>query len=205
MKTILFGFALSVLMGNAQAQNQNDKKLPGRCEDCEIMLEGMPSNLQWETQIADDKEPGERMIITGIILKPDGKTPAPNVILYIYHTDAKGEYSQSQNQSNGKVHGHLRGWIKTNSSGQYRIQSIRPASYPNGKAPQHIHVLIKEPGVSTYWIDEYLFDDDPFLDEAEKKRQEKRGGNGIIHLTRNEKGIWIGKRDIILGKNIPGY
>lgn len=205
MKTIIMGLMLSLFQSFSHGQNSQDKKLPGRCEDCTIMLEGMPSKLNWETQIAGGQEPGERMIITGTIYKQDGKTPAPNVVLYLYHTDANGEYSKSPGQVNGKLHGHLRGWIKTNSTGQYSVQSIRPASYPNGKAPQHIHVLIKEPGISVYWIDEYLFDDDPFLNEAEKQRQEKRGGNGIIHLAKNNKGIWVGKRDIVLGMNIPGY
>ncbi len=34
--------------------------------------------------------PGEKMIITGILYKADGKTPWPDVIMYAYHTDSKG-------------------------------------------------------------------------------------------------------------------
>lgn len=184
---------------------KTDRNVGGRCEDCELMLEGMPSTIGWEASLSEPNEPGEAMVLTGTIFKADGKTPAPDVILYMYHTDAKGNYSATANQRHGKRHGHLRGWIKTDSKGRYKISSIRPASYPNGKAPQHIHPIIKEVGISPYWIDEYLFDDDPFLVQAEKDRQEKRGGAGIIHLTKNEKGIWVGKRDIILGLNVPGY
>jgi hypothetical protein len=54
-------------------------------------------------------------------------------------------------------------------------------------------------------IDEFLFSDDPYLSEAEKTRNQSRGGNGVITVKKNEKGIWVGKRDIILGKNIPNY
>jgi protocatechuate 3,4-dioxygenase beta subunit len=70
--------------------------------------------------------------------------------------------------------------------------------------PAHIHPLIKEPNKNEYYIDEYLFNDDPSLTTAERKRQENRGGNGIIKLgTLN--GMLVGKRDIILGLNIPDY
>ena len=34
---------------------------------------------------------------------------------------------------------------------------------------------------------------------------EGRGGMGIVDLTRNKNGMWVGRRDIILGRNIPHY
>jgi protocatechuate 3,4-dioxygenase, beta subunit len=203
--TSAFICALATLNGGAQNPSTIDRKVGGPCEDCEIMLEGMPQTMNWESKISGIDEPGDPMEITGTIFKPDGKTPAPNVILYIYHTDAKGIYSPSPGQKHGNRHGHLRGWIKTDAQGRYKFVSIRPASYPNGQAPQHIHPIIKEAGMSPYWIDEYLFNDDPFLTEEEKMRQKKRGGSGIIRLTKNEQGVWVGRRDIVLGMNIPGY
>jgi protocatechuate 3,4-dioxygenase beta subunit len=127
------------------------------------------------------------------------------VILYVYHTDAKGLYSPAPKQTQAKRHGHLRGWVKTDADGRYEFKTIRPASYPNSQNPQHIHPSIKEPGTTLYWIDEFLFDDDPVLSEREKSNQEKRGGSGIISLKKNEKGVWVGKRDIVLGMNIPNY
>jgi protocatechuate 3,4-dioxygenase beta subunit len=169
------------------------------------MLEGMPQSLSWETKIAKPEEAGEPMIISGRIFKSDGKTPAPNTILYVYHTDATGEYSKAPNQKDGKRHGRLRGWVKTDLQGQYKFTTIRPASYPNRQAPQHIHPIIQEADGFIYWIDEFLFTDDPLLSAEERKRQEKRGGSGIIQLTKNDQGVWTGKRDIILGMNIPNY
>jgi protocatechuate 3,4-dioxygenase beta subunit len=189
----------------ACAQKKSEKSVGGPCEDCQMMFDGMPAKLSASTSLAPADEPGEKLIITGTIFKRDGKTPASDVILYVYHTDAKGLYSPAPNQKDAKRHGHLRGWIKTDASGKYSITTIRPASYPNGRAPQHIHPLIKEPDLSLYWIDEYLFDDDPYLTSEEKGHQQKRGGSGIIHLTKNSEGIWTGKRDIILGLNIPSY
>src|SRR5690606_2706219 len=152
-----------------------------------------------------DDEPGERMIISGTIYKKDGKTPAPDVILYVYQTDNTGRYTPTPKQVHAKRHGHLRGWVKTDAQGRYEFNTIRPASYPNSRNPQHIHPIIKESGLSLYWIDEFLFEDDPVLTEQEKARQAKRGGSGIIILSKNPEGVWIGKRDIILGMNVPNY
>jgi protocatechuate 3,4-dioxygenase beta subunit len=177
----------------------------GGCDACELIYDGMPQQLSWQTAIASPSEPGERMEISGTIYQADGKTPASNVVLYVYHTDAKGLYSPAPDATGaGRRHGHLRGWMKTNDRGEYKFTSIRPAQYPNRQNPAHIHSIIKEPDKNGYWIDEYLFDDDPIL-AREKHTQENRGGSGIIHLTKNSEGVWVGRRNITLGLNVPNY
>ncbi len=196
---------VAYVSGCSQTASNSDRIVDRACEDCELMYEGMPGTLSATTNISGSAEPGEPMIITGTIFKKDGKTPASDVILYVYHTDKTGNYSPSKNQKDGKRHGHLRGWIKTGADGKYSFTTIRPASYPNSKAPQHIHPIIKEPGVSHYWISEYLFDDDPNLTQEVRSKETQRGGDGIIHLTKNDKGVWTGKRDITLGMNVPNY
>jgi protocatechuate 3,4-dioxygenase beta subunit len=200
-----FAFAMIYVSGCGQSAKKTDRMVGSACEDCEMMFEGMPKDISWQTTIAGPDEPGEKLIMTGTIYKQDGKTPAPDVILYVYHTDNKGLYSPAPKQTQAKRHGHLRGWVKTDAQGRYEFKTIRPASYPNSRNPQHIHPLIKEPGVTLYWIDEFLFADDPVLTENEKSNQEKRGGSGIITLKKNEQGVWVGKRDIVLGMNIPNY
>jgi len=206
-KTILLflAFAIMQVSGCSQSAQRTDRVVGSDCEGCDMMFDGIPQDLSWQTTIAGPDEPGEQMIISGTIYKKDGKTPAPDVILYVYHTDSKGLYSPAPKQTQAKRHGHLRGWVKTNAQGRYEFKTIRPASYPNSRNPQHIHPLIKEPGVTLYFIDEFLFEDDPVLTENEKSHQEKRGGSGIVSLKKNEKGVWVGKRDITLGMNIPNY
>ena len=95
--------------------------------------------------------------------------------------------------------------MKTNEKGEYKFFTLKPASYPNSKAPAHIHVTIKEPGRNEYYIDEYLFDDDPFLTLEERNRQPGRGGNGILKTVEVEKGFLKSERNIYLGKKIPNY
>lgn len=175
------------------------------CEDCELCLEGMPVEISSTCRVAGPEEPGEPLFMEGIIYQPDGKTPAAGIVLYFYHTDATGKYTPAKNQSAGRRHGHLRGWVKSDDKGRYSFTTIRPASYPNSRNPQHIHPIVVESKTRYYWIDEYLFSDDPVLTEEEKRRHSGRGGSGIITLVRDGNGVWRGKRNIILGKGVPNY
>lgn len=189
-----------------QEQNTPVVMLDGMCEDCKGLRQGIPEELDWQTAMAPASEPGERMEISGTIYKADGKTPAENVILYVYHTDAHGYYSPAPGATDvARAHGHLRGWIRTNSKGAYKFTSIRPASYPASQEPAHIHAIVEEPGKGIYYIDEFVFDDDPFLTPERRERHENRGGPGIVRLNRNSAGIWTGRRDITLGLNVTGY
>ena len=49
-----------------------------------------PNDVSWKAVLADEKDEGEPLIISGIVFEKDGKTPAPNILIYAYHTNAKG-------------------------------------------------------------------------------------------------------------------
>lgn len=198
-------FILLLIAFQLKAQKPTDRPVGSPCEDCELMYEGMPTKLNWATSIAPLGEPGEKLIISGTIYQHDGKTPATGIILYIYQTDATGLYTRATNQRTGLRHGHLRGWMQTDAQGRYQFTTIRPAAYPKETIPQHIHPIIKEPDLTLYWIDDFVFDDDPLLTGKERSRHENRGGNGILHLRKDSSGTWIGKRDIVLGLHVSGY
>lgn len=185
MKTtlIVILLCLSCVTGctqNAQ-HDRSEKSVGGPCETCPALWEYGNKVLTWVDTLPDFHEPGPKLEISGTIYQPDGKTPAKDVILYVYHTDQKGEYSQKGNEAGwGKKHGYIRGWIKTGEDGKYKLFTLRPGAYPGGGNPAHIHPVIKEPGTREYWIDEYLFDDDPYLTEKIRNDQQGRGGKGIL-------------------------
>jgi protocatechuate 3,4-dioxygenase beta subunit len=184
------------------------KPVGGRCEDCEAVLEYKNLNkvLNWIDTLPDFNERGPKLEVSGTIYKHDGKTPAKDVILYVYHTDQIGEYSVRGDEKDwGKRHGYIRGWIKTSADGKYKFYTLRPGAYPMGGNPAHIHPIIREGDGHVYWIDEYLFDDDPILSDSERKDQPGRGGFGILKTKRGKNGILVAERNIILGLNIPGY
>ncbi len=198
---------------NSHAQNEkfknnsNDQKVGSRCEGCEAIYE---SKISFDALNEIDtlpifNEEGPKLIVSGTVYKSDGKTPAPGVVIYVYHTDQQGKYRIIGNETGwGKRHGSIRGWIKTNAKGQYKFYTIRPASYSKTGPPAHIHTIVKEAGKTEYWIDEFLFDDDPFLTTTERNNQHGIGGNGILKTTVKD-GVQYAERNIYLGKNVEGY
>jgi protocatechuate 3,4-dioxygenase, beta subunit len=210
MNRIIILLVILFPQASACAQSErdkgNDKPVGGRCEGCEAVYEYGNQKLSWETTLPDINNPGPRLEISGTVYKSDGKTPAPNVILYVYHTDQQGIYPTKGNETGwARRHGYIRGWIKTNAAGKYKFTTLRPGAYPGRDNPEHIHATIKEQGLTPYYIDDFLFEDDPILTSEHKGHQRNRGGAGILKLTTRNDGTLIGKRDIILGKNIPDY
>jgi protocatechuate 3,4-dioxygenase beta subunit len=159
-----------------------------------------PARISWEDTITTVREEhGDPLVIAGQVFRADGVTPASDIILYFYHTNARGIYpKRGDEKGNGRRHGYLRGWIKTGSGGRYRIVTIRPGSYPSATEPAHIHMTVLEPGREEYSIDEFVFDDDPLVTDSVKSKLRNRGGSGLMNVSRNHDGVWEGKRNITL-------
>jgi protocatechuate 3,4-dioxygenase beta subunit len=206
---------LTALIGcNGQTQNRHQTKtsadrkklVGGGCDGCELMYLGMPTLINNVDTSAGWSETGQKLLVTGTVYKLDGKTPAPNVVMYYWQTDNNGYYSLSDGMDlRAKRHGHIRGWVKTNENGKYAINTIRPAPYPNENIPAHIHTSIKEPDLENeYYIDEFVFDDDILLTGEKRKALENRGGSGILRVLLSDE-LQIAEHNIILGTNIPNY
>lgn len=170
--------------------------------DINCCFVNMTSELTSIMKIADENEQGERIIITGEVLKSDGITPYPYVIIYAYHTDNKGYYSKNGNESGiQKWHGHLYGWCRTDSNGHYEIHSIKPARYPANIAPAHIHAALKKSdGSEPFFINDFVFKDDSLVNENYLSNLNLDGGNGIVELIKSSDGKLTGDRKIILSK-----
>ncbi|MEO7048362.1 MAG: hypothetical protein ABI091_23895, partial [Ferruginibacter sp.] len=184
----------------------NSKVVGGGCDGCELMYVGMPQKINSVDTSAGWIEKGQRLLVTGIVFKSDGKTPAPDVIIYYWQTDNNGLYSATDEMDERvKKHGHIRGWVKTDVEGKYAIYTIRPAPYPGNSMPAHIHTSIKEPYVGNeYYIDEFVFDDDKLLTSKKRNSLENRGGSGILRVLISNY-LQIAEHNIILGLNIPNY
>ncbi|MCB9279308.1 MAG: intradiol ring-cleavage dioxygenase [Lewinellaceae bacterium] len=208
--TILVFTACKGQSGNQQPAEAEktaaNQPVGGYCEGCELIYAGMPATMAALDTSVGWAEPGQKLLVRGTVYKRDGKTPAPDVILYYYHTDNNGYYSPGPGMpEKAKRHGHIRGWVKTGADGRYAIYTIRPAPYPNRQAQAHIHPVIKEPDIENeYYIDEWVFDDDPLLTTEIRRKMENRGGNGIMKV-RTSGDLQIAERDIILGLNVPDY
>ncbi len=198
---------LSLLI-TCEAPSQSEPTLIVPCQGCEAIFEYKTyhPNLSNVDTLPGFANGSTRIRITGTIYQPGGSKPAGDVILYVYHTNADGIYAHSEgSQGWARRHGDFRGWIKTDADGKYTFYTSKPGSYPGGSNPAHIHPIVLEPNGRYYWIEEYLFADDPLLTAEDLAELGAQGGsNGIVTL-RKDGDLWVGERDIILGENVPGY
>lgn len=187
-----------------QAVQSRTEYLQDTCDNPDAPIScsfaNMPLSLSSTLTIAGKKEPGEELIISGTIYKEDGKSPYPNVIVYAYHTDSHGYYSKKGWETGAqKWHGHLHGWCKTDSNGHYRIQTIRPARYPDNSMPAHIHAAVKKENGRMYWISDFVFKDDDLVNKKYLSSIAGMvGGTGVVDIRRDADNRWVGKRNIVL-------
>lgn len=152
-----------------------------------------PADVSWRAALATAADEGEPMVISGTIFESDGKTPAPNVLIYLYHTDAYGIYGRAGQHK----HGRHRGWMLTDWKGRYEFSSIRPASYPNSTQSQHVHMTLTGVDFREDWIDSILFEGDRFLTDRER-RPERGVLNHVVRLEKDAAGIGRAVRNIQL-------
>lgn len=199
------------LMLLISCQSRTQQRIGGPFENSHSIYQQIPGQLANADTTYGWKEPGQKLVISGTVYQADGKTPAKDVVIYYYHTNPSGLYvhdprkkrSMAPNEK-GQTHGYLRGWIKTGADGRYAIYTVRPGVYPTRDEPAHIHLTIKEPGLNEYYIDDMVFDNDILLSAAKRRNLENRGGSGILRTYRKDS-VEYGKRDILLGLNIPGH
>jgi protocatechuate 3,4-dioxygenase, beta subunit len=197
-------------------QQQPDKGTPqvvgGPFENSDYVYQGISKNINSTDTSAGFTQKGQKMLVAGTVYQQDGKTPAPNVIIYYYHTNTEGKYIHKPEEKRsmapnnlGQTHGYIRGWVKTDSAGKYFIYTVRPGVYPTMDAPAHIHVTIKEPNnINEYYIDDFVFDDDKLLTTSYRRKMENRGGSGVLRvLLKND--LQVAEHNIILGLHIPNY
>ena len=158
------------------------------------------AGLSWKTVLIPAGEPGIPMVVSGRIFAPDGKTPVEGVTLHVYHTDARGLYSERDGQG-GPPDPRLKGSMKTDRDGRYEFRSIRPASYPGTRNPQHIHAKVSGAGYAERWIPEYWFEDDALVTADMRARYAGLGTfSPIVTPKRGADGLFAFVRDIRLEK-----
>lgn len=186
-------------------KHNKEKIVGGGCDGCELMYVGMPENISSEHTSIGWMEGSQKLIVTGRVFKLDGKTPASDAIIYYWHTDDNGLYSSYDTVTKVLPHGKIRGWVKSDGNGFYKVKTSRPAAYPNDTNPEHIHLSIKEPSIDNEYFADLFFDDDPLYLNYKKKhgRADRAGSESLRVLLDGE--VQIVEHDIILGLNIPNY
>lgn len=206
MKNVSLQIVVLFLVLSCYSQPERSKQRPvgGPCEGCEAIHEYGNKMLTSIDTLPLFTATNHKLMITGTVFQKDG-SPANDVIIYIYQTNRNGIYETRGDEKGwASRHGFIRGWVKTGKDGKYTFYTFRPAAYPDSREPEHIHITVKEPDKNEYYLDEYVFDDDPLLTLDERKSLSNRGGSGIVKPVFKD-GIMTANRDLFLGLNIPDY
>jgi protocatechuate 3,4-dioxygenase beta subunit len=142
--------------------------------------EGSPER----TELAQEGVPGENLHLTGYVLDSDGR-PLAGAWLDFWQADGSGHYDNA-----GYT---LRGHQFSSESGQYRLNTVVPGSYP-GRTP-HIHVKVRSddkratlttqlffPGLATNATDS-IFRDDLLIGIGETPRGKSGKFDFVLDLS----------------------
>lgn len=196
MKTLMLIFSFAFLaVASISGAQQSD-----------LIIENSPINDYGELQIEDsatipDYESKENKIkITGTIYQSDGVTPAKDVLLYIEQPNEYGDFDLREDNKQRYV--HHRAWVKTDANGQYTIYTFVPGGDRRFNQLQQIYPLIKVGTKPEYALDTFLFEEDPLLSKACRKKIAKKGDLSRILKPKKVDGLLVAQRDIVLNSDL---
>lgn len=138
-------------------------------------------------------EPGQRITVKGKIKGSDNRALA-NVLIYVYHTDNKGWYSDTAGHVTGmggdRAHARLFGYLQTNNDGSFEFATIHPQGYPNSNLPQHIHFEVFTSNGENLMVTELLFDEDPRLKGSIRQQMLDEGAIIAANSGNSEKPLY---------------
>lgn len=142
-----------------------------------------------------ENEPGQRLVVAGRVVGPDGRTPAAGVTVYAYQADATGRYSAKSGPDDNQ-NPRLCAILRTDAAGNFRLDSVRPGAYA-GAGSAHIHFEI--------WSErqarrQFLL---TFKERPAAKDAESAAAAGDRHaprrpVVRDVRGVWHCVRDFRL-------
>lgn len=143
---------------------------PSSCSATEPNIEG-PYYRSGAPRRADLRPAGAEgvpLVIGGCVRSLDCRSILRGAVLDVWHADARGRYDND---------GHLaespflyRGLLEVDERGEFRIQTVVPGRYLNGRTyrPAHVHVKVTAPGhrpltTQLYFPGDPFNDADPFI------------------------------------------
>ncbi len=194
MKTIISTLFLCWYLTAFAQQNQNASEDFAERSPVYDYTEDILSNTDTIPGF-DSKE--QKIKITGTIFLNDGVTPAKDVILYIEQPDENGDFDLRY--ENEKRYVHNRGWIKTDEDGKYTFYTYVPGNDRRYNQLQQLFPIVKAPNEDEVEITTFLFEEDPLLTKACRKRIAKRSNDSRILKPKKVDNLLVAQRDIVLG------
>ncbi len=150
--------------------------------------------------IPDFRSKKNKLKLTGIIYQSDGVTPAKDVILFIEQPDEDGDFDLRRTGDARYV--FHRSWIKTDVDGRYTFYTFVPGGDRRYNQLQQIFPVVKEQASIEYQLETFLFDEDPLLNKACRKKITKKGDPTRILKLKKVDGLFIAERNIVLSTEV---
>ena len=183
MKRISLIILTVVSLTYCSAQDRTLTKL----EDNELhqLEEYLGINSPHTVQIADDKEPGTRLIVCGTLVKKENGNPIPNQHILLYHTDNKGDYQPQI--VDDVTSARLNGTVTTDKNGRFTVKTILPGDYIENPDTKHIHTIVTgaKPKSYEFYFKQYIIG---YLKDIVESQDE----SFLIDLKKTDNGTLIG-------------
>jgi catechol 1,2-dioxygenase len=140
---------------------------------------------------------GERLHLSGIIFKEDGKTPYKNCMVEIWQCDSQKNYDNVTDNYN------YRGRQFTKVDGKYHFITVQPVAYPaapnsNVYRPAHIHMRISGEGQQDLITQIYIMGDTNI--ENDPCASSPKAINRILKITNVNSNEKIINFNVVLAK-----
>lgn len=164
------------------------------------------SSDSWRFRIAPQGEPGDPILISGVIYQSDGVTPAAGARIFLYHTDREGYYAKG---SGSPIQiARLKAYASASPEGRYEFRTIQPGAYPNRPDAAHIHVHLGPPNLPDrdlldyrWSVPSFLFEGDPRIPAVALEAARRRGRfSPVVRLAPGNDGYRTGTRDLKMGE-----
>lgn len=92
------GFVSCLNFLSVATRDKRNNKVGSPCEGCEAIYEYVDNVLTSVDTLPLFQQNEPKLKINGTVFKKDGKTPASDVIVYIYHTNREGIYQTKSDE-----------------------------------------------------------------------------------------------------------
>lgn len=165
-----------LLTGANQSCNTTHKSSE-ELRSCVELAEGNSGYIQ----LTDPDQSGEQLIIYGQVINSETGEPIENAQVSLYQADVSGNYNSTF--FGMPSYAKIRGSLKTDSDGCFKVKTIVPGNYPGETDGKHIHVIANAGGYEK-WSFEFLFEG--WVSESLRKEVLKNKDAIILDLKEKE-------------------